>query len=85
MEFGQSHPLTSCCFDPCSEVNENTIKHCFEKCRFGLTDVIVEKSVGSEFGELLDDFFLDTKVCEFVKLDNYVDICKPVANKLAIE
>lgn len=80
MEFGQSHPLTSCCFDPCSEVNENTIKHCFEKCRFGLTDVIVEKSVGSEFGELLD-----TTVYEFVKLDNYVDICKPVANKLAIE
>lgn len=80
MEFGQSHPLTSCCFDPCSEVNENTIKHCFEKCRFGLTDVIVEKSVDSEFGELLD-----TTVYEFVKLDNYVDICKPVANKLAIK
>ena len=85
MEFGQSHPLTSCGFDPCSQVNENTIKHCFEKCRFGLTDVIVEKSVGSEFGELLDDFFLDTTVCEFIKLDNYADICKPVANKLAIE
>lgn len=80
MEFGQSHPLTSCCFDRCSEVNENTIKHCFEKCRFGLKDVIVEKSVGSEFGELLD-----TTVYEFVKLDNYVDICKPVANKLAIK
>ena len=85
MEFGQSHPLTSCCFDPLSEVNENTIKHCFEKCIFGLTDVIVEKSVGSEFCELLDDFSLDTTVYEFVKLDNYVDICKPVANKLVIE